>query len=106
MEIYDSPIGQLVLRGEAGVLTGVGLRREGMAGAREASLGPVRDQLDAYFAGELQDIDVPLELRGPPFDPPAWGELRSVPVGETVAYGGPAARIGEPGEAGKVGAAL
>ena len=41
----ESPIGPLAVRVEAGVLTAVGLWRGGGPGGRDASSGPVRDQV-------------------------------------------------------------
>jgi methylated-DNA-[protein]-cysteine S-methyltransferase len=56
----------------------------------------VVEQLDAYFRGERRDFDLPLALRGTPFQQRVWDELRRVPYGETVTYRELAARAGSP----------
>lgn len=56
---------------------------------------PVR-QLRAYFAGELENFDLPLAPEGTPFQKKVWTELCSIPYGETISYGELARRIGNP----------
>ena len=62
-------------------------------------------QLDAYFAGELTDFDVPLDMRGTPFQRRVWTELLNIPYGETWSYGQVAAAIGRPSASRAVGSA-
>ena len=63
------------------------------------------EQLDAYFAGELRDFDVPLDMRGTAFQRRVWEALLSIPYGETRSYGAIAAAIGLPSASRAVGAA-
>ena len=53
----------------------------------------VAEQLDAYFAGERRDFDLPLDLRGTPLQVAVWRALLEIPYGETASYGEQAARI-------------
>src|SRR3954453_17436178 len=53
-------------------------------------------QLAAYFAGELREGSLPLDLRGTPFQLQAWQALRRIPYGHTRAYSEHAAAIGHP----------
>ena len=103
----DSPIGTLGLIGsEAGLsrvlFHGANLPEEGHA--------PVLDdaaaQLEAYFAGELTDFELPLDLHGTDFQRHCWLALASIPYGQTVSYGEQARRLGlGPDSARAVGAA-
>ncbi|SEC77688.1 methylated-DNA-[protein]-cysteine S-methyltransferase [Streptomyces sp. 2231.1] len=65
-------------------------------------------QLRAYFAGDLLDFDLPLDwslISG--FNRQVLRELASgVPYGAVVGYGDLAARVGQPGGAQAVGAAM
>jgi methylated-DNA-[protein]-cysteine S-methyltransferase len=113
--IYDyleSPIGQLLLAAEDSGLRYIGFelgrhpvwigddwRRD-----RAALTGP-RAQLDAYFAGELRQFDLPLAAQGSEFDLRVWDELRRIPYGATLSYGELANRVGDPLAARAVGAA-
>lgn len=63
------------------------------------------DQLQAYFAGELQSFDLPLDLQGTPFQKLVWEELRHIPYGETRSYSFVANHIGAPKAVRAVGAA-
>jgi methylated-DNA-[protein]-cysteine S-methyltransferase len=66
----------------------------------------VRDQLEAYFAGELTEFDVSLDLdKATPFRRSVWSALLEIPYGETVSYGELAGRLGVPTAARAVGAA-
>ncbi|MGW1022590.1 methylated-DNA--[protein]-cysteine S-methyltransferase [Streptomyces sp. NPDC002577] len=68
---------------------------------------PIR-QLAAYFAGELHDFELPLDwslVSG--FNRQVLRELAAgVPYGAVVGYGDLAARVGQPGAAQAVGAAM
>ena len=62
-------------------------------------------QLNAYFARELEDFDLPLAPPGTAFQLEVWAALRAIPYGETVTYGELARRIGRPRASRAVGAA-
>lgn len=49
--------------------------------------------LDRYFAGERPEVLFPVRPEGSPFQLLVWTELRSVPYGETITYGGIASRL-------------
>jgi methylated-DNA-[protein]-cysteine S-methyltransferase len=108
--ILDSPVGELLLAGEA-TADGAGsvtLTSVSMTGQRNApSIGPgaklapemfaeVTRQLGAYFAGELTAFDLDLAPRGTPFQQRIWQALESVPYGTTITYGELARQLGVP----------
>ncbi|MFD3660364.1 methylated-DNA--[protein]-cysteine S-methyltransferase [Streptomyces sp. NPDC058659] len=62
-------------------------------------------QLDAYFAGELTEFDLPLHLVGTPFQLRVWAELCRIPYGETRTYGELAEALGNPTASRAVGLA-
>jgi methylated-DNA-[protein]-cysteine S-methyltransferase len=64
-----------------------------------------REQLWAYFAGELLDFDLPLDAAGTAFQQRVWAALRGIPYGSTVSYAEIARRIGMPTGSRAVGAA-
>jgi methylated-DNA-[protein]-cysteine S-methyltransferase len=66
---------------------------------------PATEQLEAYFAGNLRDFDLPLVLRGTDFQQAVWRALARVPFGETVSYSDLATAIGRPRAVRAVGAA-
>ena len=69
---------------------------------------PVVGDLKAFFRGEQPDFSgYELDLSGlGPFHRKALIEARRIPYGETVAYGELAGRLGKPGAARAVGAAM
>jgi len=62
-------------------------------------------QLGAYFAGQLQEFDVPLAPKGTSFQKQVWDELRRVRYGTTVSYRDLAQRVGRLDAVRAVGAA-
>jgi AraC family transcriptional regulator, regulatory protein of adaptative response / methylated-DNA-[protein]-cysteine methyltransferase len=51
-------------------------------------------ELEAYFAGTLQDFCVPTVSVGSPFQKRVWTALRAIPYGETRSYAEQARMIG------------
>jgi methylated-DNA-[protein]-cysteine S-methyltransferase len=105
--VLDTPIGPLGL-----VASHIGLQAVLFDGgaARPEGASPVLDesarQLDAYFAGELVEFDLPLDLHGTEFHRRCWLALASIPYGQTVSYGEQARRLGLGSDAARaVGAA-
>lgn len=62
-------------------------------------------QLTEYFAGERREFDLPLDMRGTPFQKEVWDALLGIPFGETKSYGDLAKQLGNPGAGRAVGAA-
>jgi methylated-DNA-[protein]-cysteine S-methyltransferase len=105
----DTPLGQLLLVGDGEALAAVqlpGLHRvpDG-AGESSEGLEPAIDQLERYFAGELQEFDLELAPGGGSFDRAVWERVARIPYGETASYGQVACDIGHPGSPRAVGAA-
>jgi methylated-DNA-[protein]-cysteine S-methyltransferase len=99
-----SPIGTLLLTGDGGVLGGVYMERhrhgpepEVRSGQRDdPAFKAAREQLEAYFAGQLTVFDLPLAPQGTEFQQRVWMALRDIPYGETISYAELARRIGKP----------
>jgi methylated-DNA-[protein]-cysteine S-methyltransferase len=107
--VVPSPFGPLTLAAEGGALTALdfGAPAGFAEGARPADpvLTEAARQLAAYFAGDLREFDLPLRPSGTPFQLGVWEALRSIPYGETIAYGELARSIGRPTAARAVGSA-
>jgi methylated-DNA-[protein]-cysteine S-methyltransferase len=70
-----------------------------------AILVTVEKQLNEYFNGSRSIFEVPLDLRGTPFQVKVWEALLTIPFGETRTYGQIAEQIGNPKSVRAVGAA-
>jgi methylated-DNA-[protein]-cysteine S-methyltransferase len=65
-----------------------------------------RAWLAAYFDGASAGVaDLPLDMRGAPFELRVWTALRAIAPGTTTSYGAVAQALGSPGAARAVGAA-
>lgn len=53
-------------------------------------------QLDEYFAGRRKHFDLPLLLRGTPFQMAVWQAMQEIPYGSTRSYGQLALSVGSP----------
>jgi methylated-DNA-[protein]-cysteine S-methyltransferase len=93
--VYESPIGPLTLVAGSQGLTDLGFpgRLRAPAGAKKGPMPAVTDQLDAYFAGELREFELGLDLHGTPLEEAVWRALLEIPYGETASYGEQAAKI-------------
>ena len=112
---YDSPLGPMLLaasdRGLAGVWFEGQKHGPDARGWREDAAHPVLRQavaqLRAYFAGERQDFELPLDLQaGTPFQQSVWSALCAIPRGDTTSYAALARRLGKPQAARAIGAAV
>jgi methylated-DNA-[protein]-cysteine S-methyltransferase len=91
----ESPLGPLwLVAGESGLRGVLWRRPEGeklraLEGSNPAVLVLKRSvaELESYFAGELRDFSVPLDVHGTPFQRRVWNELSRIPWGETRSYG-------------------
>lgn len=118
----ESPVGQLrIVAGPTAITaieyvgpTPVGVSKHSSASrAAAVSAGrPVGDrddahpilveavrQLQAYFAGDLKEFDLPLDPSGSAFQRSVWEQLRKIGYGETASYGEIARRLGMTGAA-------
>ena len=109
---FDTPIGELLLAGDAGALEMIGFPKGAMRRDPEADwiyneqpLEEVRSQLSEYFAGKRKDFDLPLALSGTEFQVSVLAALQEIPYGETTSYGAIAKQIGRPKAVRAVGAA-
>ncbi len=68
-------------------------------------LASAREELLAYFAGELQDFSFPVAPHGTEFQQQVWQALRDIPYGQVATYRDIAQRIGRPQAVRAVGAA-
>ncbi len=107
---FDSPLGPLLVAGDGDRLHRISFPTErGSPPAdwrRDDSLFVTAyRQLDAYFAGELTEFDLPLRLAGTAFQNKVWTALCDIPFGETTSYGALASRIGKPTASRAVGGA-
>lgn len=56
-------------------------------GVRSPVLKDALDQLDAYFAGQLDTFDLPLAPEGTDFQKMVYAAMLEIPRGETITYG-------------------
>jgi methylated-DNA-[protein]-cysteine S-methyltransferase len=97
----DSPVGPLTLTSNEGRLTGLHMAGQAHSPTDQAgwatdasAFRDITEQLTAYFAGELKEFDVDLDLAGTEFQRRVWGALCEIPYGETWSYSQLAGKIG------------
>jgi methylated-DNA-[protein]-cysteine S-methyltransferase len=107
----DSPVGLLTLAGRNGRLQHLRMvdqtyepSHDGWEGDDEV-FGDAVAQLEAYFAGDLVDFDLELDLIGTEFQRRVWAALLTIPYGQTRSYGEIALQIGSAGASRAVGLA-
>ncbi|HEX8955932.1 MAG TPA: methylated-DNA--[protein]-cysteine S-methyltransferase [Burkholderiaceae bacterium] len=109
-----SPVGKLTVaateRGLCGIYFEQHRHFKGKDGwqrdARHAVVRQAVRQIEEFFAGTREHFDLPLDLRGTPFQQEVWRQLLRIPYGTTVSYGEHARAVGRPKAARAVGAAI
>ncbi len=108
----DSPVGPLLLIGNGDALTHLHMSQQRHASELsptairdDAMLQKAREQLTAYFAGELQRFELSLAPEGTEFQQKVWNALLDIPFGTTESYGELAKRIGNANASRAVGLA-
>jgi len=71
---------------------GIASPEPGRSPALEAAIAQLAD----YFDRRLRVFDVPLDLRGTPFQRAVWAELLTIPYGATLTYGEIAMEVERP----------
>lgn len=103
--VVDSPVGVLGLvateRGLRAVLwqggaTSVELPDDMIEDANHPVLQRAARQIEEYFVGKRIAFDLPLDLRGTPFQIAVWRSLDDIPYGNTISYGQQATLVGRP----------
>jgi len=101
--VLPSPIGEIVVWGEDGVLSGLSFTDSGKASAvgqswqrDDTAFNDAAEQLRAYFAGTLTAFEVRLEPRGTAFQRRVWNALTDIPYGTITTYGRLASGLGDP----------
>lgn len=72
----------------------------------QEKLQPYKEQLIAFFNKGLTEFDLPIHVKGTPFQLAVWDALKELPYGTTTSYGNIAQRIGNPKAVRAVGSAI
>jgi methylated-DNA-[protein]-cysteine S-methyltransferase len=89
----SSPVGNLVIDEANDEIVAIRWAAERMSNGSPL-LAEAARQLDAYFAGELKDFDLPLNPTGSGFERQVWTQMQNIPYGETRFYSELASAIG------------
>lgn len=64
-------------------------------GPEPRSLPFLKRQMEAYFAGNLRDFNIPMVAEGTDFQRRVWKELANIPYGQAISYLELAKRLGD-----------
>ena len=94
-----SPLGDLLLVGDETALSSLSMSGRRTAPGRRRDAGPFAEvvrQLEAYFAGDLSQFEIPFAESGTDFQQRVWRALEEIPYGTTTTYGALATSLGLP----------
>ena len=111
---FASPLGPVLIARSADGIAGVWFAAQkhhpGPLAAREDGADPLlrraAEQLGAYFGGETDRFDLPLDLQGSAFERAVWRALLEIGRGSTASYGAIARRLGSANAVRAVGGAI
>lgn len=92
----QTPIGPLSVTEIDGAIVKVGWTWQGEQSS--TLLDRAVEQLNAYFAKEISDFDLPLTVTGSQFQQDVCNEMLKIPLGETRTYGEIAKSLGCPAQ--------
>lgn len=94
--VYGSPFGPIAIGCEderiVSIRCGMGTGSHNPSATSELA----NTQLQEYFEGRRKAFDLPITLKGTPFQIAVWQALLGIPYGEVRTYGQIAAEIGNP----------
>ena len=101
MEFYrfDTPFGPMALGEEGGAIVRLYLPNSPtprLMSRATPLLAEGERQLGEYFAGKREPFDLPLDLKGTPFQQKVWCALLDIPYGQTRTCGDIARAVGSP----------
>ena len=110
LDTLDTPLGTLQIEATERGLCGIRFPSrsvyQGPASRKNRFISLAKQELNAYFAGELTTFSVPLDWQGTRFQESVWQALLAIPYGKTVTYGDVARAIGRPRSSRPVGGAV
>jgi len=95
--VVDTPVGRLGIAERDGHVVRVSWSASPQ-GEPTPLLAEAARQLDAYFAGELRDFDLPLDPGGGDLEARVFDAMRAIPYGQTRTYGDIAGDLGTYGQ--------
>ena len=109
-DTLDTPLGTLQIeateRGLCNIWFPSRSINQGPTYGKNRVITVAKQELSAYFAGDLTTFSVPLDWQGTRFQESVWQALLAVPYGKTVTYGDVARAIGRPRSSRPVGGAV
>lgn len=103
--VYPSPFGPIIIGCENNRIVSIRCGRSTVVHCPCAVTDLANTQLQEYFEGKRKFFDLPIELRGTPFQIAVWNALLAIPCGEVRSYTQIAAAIGNPAACRAVGQA-
>ncbi len=95
---FPSPIGDLQIICTPEALLGIHFEENftDVPMGDSALIRRVKRELQEYFKGKRKEFNLPLDMKGTPFQWEVWQALIRIPFGLTVTYGDLAKQIGRP----------
>lgn len=101
---YQTPIGSLSISETEGKISEISFQSASQ-NHETPLIKEAHRQISQYFAGQRQEFDLPLLIKGTPFQEKVWHELQKIPFGQTISYQELAIRAGNPKACRAVGGA-
>lgn len=87
--IFDTPLGPMLAVGDDQFLHFLGFFNEKKIRFVNGITEPIqriRQELKAYFSGDLKTFQTPICIEGSPFQKQVWMQLQNIPFGKTKSY--------------------
>jgi methylated-DNA-[protein]-cysteine S-methyltransferase len=102
---FSTPLGLMEVQASNEAVLSIHFVERTHAVARNAITTLAKQQLQAYFASQLQQFELPLAATGTAFQQQVWAALKTIEYGSTCSYAVIAKKINNPKAVRAVGAA-
>ncbi len=86
LAVLETPIGKIYAVSDDKALQYLGFEKQDVPIGNTQPLEQIKQELDAYFRGEIQEFKTPIHLCGSDFQNKVWKELKKIPLGRCKSY--------------------
>ena len=84
---FNTKFGQISATETRGKITSIQFKRLKKKGSSSINLRKLKNNINAYFEGKINNIKISIKTVGNPMQKKIWNELKKIKKGETKSYG-------------------
>ena len=90
---FNTKFGRISASETRGKITSIQFKRLKKKGSSSINLRKLKNNINAYFEGKINNIKISIKTVGNPMQKKIWNELKKIPRGKTRSYGNIAKKL-------------